>query len=85
MELEVLLVEFTHVLALGHLLEVLFQLHQLAILSRIIGQNGNAVFELEDIRVGRVIHQHHATQIPIYYAQVLSIDVLVDFYAVLPV
>ena len=56
MELEGLLVELPHILALRHLFQVLLKPHQLAILPTIVRQNGDSVLKLEDIRVRRVVH-----------------------------
>lgn len=85
MELKILLVELTHILALGHLLEVLLQLDELAVLPRVVGQDGDAVFELEDVGVGSIVHQHHTAQIPIYYSQILRIDILMNLYTIFTV
>lgn len=85
MQFEDILVELPDVLALGHPLQILLQLHQLVVLPTIIGQNGNPVLQLEDVRIRRIVDQRHTTQIPIHNPQILRIDVLMDLDAVLPI
>lgn len=65
MKLEGLLIELPHILTLRHLLQVLLKLHQLVILSTVIRQNRDAVFQLEDIGIRSIVHQNHAGKISV--------------------
>ena len=84
-QLESGLVDFPHVGALAEHLQVLLQLRQLRVGPLRVGQDGDRIFQLEDIWVGRVVQQHHVLGPAVEDPQILGVDFLCDFVAVLAV
>jgi len=60
MQLELHLVELPHVLVLGHLLQILLQLHQLVVLAAVVRQDRYPVLQLENVGVRCIINQNYA-------------------------
>lgn len=65
MKLESLFIELANILTFSHFLQIFFKLYKFIILSRVVRQDGYAIFKLEDIRIWSIIHQNHTIQISI--------------------
>lgn len=85
MEFESLSVQFTHILGLPCLLEVPLQCQQFRVLTLVIRQDGNPIFQLIEIGERRIIHKYDLRKIPSQDPQVLCIELAVQFHAVLAI
>lgn len=80
-----MLVKFPNVLALCDLLQILFQLWKLVVLSLVEWQDWNAVLQLENVRVRSVIDQNHLAQVSIDNSKVFRVNVGVDLETMIAV
>jgi hypothetical protein len=85
MKLKVFLVEFPHILAFQHLLQVFLKVHQLTIFPSVIWQDWNAVFQLEDVGVWCIVHQDHTAEVSIDYPKIFNKDFIINLDAILAI
>lgn len=82
MQLESAFIQFPHIVLLPSALQILLQSQQFRIGLAREGQDWHSVFRLVEVGEGRVVHQQHLRNVPIYYPQILGVDSLVQFDAV---